>query len=153
ISGPLQGIYNMTKQGVVTLSETLSSELKLENSKIKVSVLCPGYTNTNIVANSFQNRPAELRDIDMDFETALKMWLKAHPKYKLSTDMFLKAIENGLSPDKAGDIVFEAIKDDAFYILTDTSGFFKRMVKLRMSQILEAFNTNKTYAKQTIDVF
>ena len=39
---PFQSVYNVTKHGIVALSETLSYELKEMNSKIKVSVLCPG---------------------------------------------------------------------------------------------------------------
>ena len=89
----------------------------------------------------------------MDFENAMKEWLIIHPKYKLFADNFLKAIKNGLSPDKAGDIVFEAIKDEIFYILTDTSGLFKRMVKLRMSEILKAFDKNKLYTKVKQEAF
>lgn len=147
ITESLQGIYNMTKQGVVALSETLSRELENENSKIKVSVLCPGFVNTNILANSIQNRPAELKDFDVDVEMAMEEWFNAHPQYKTYAEMFLKALEDGLSPDKAGDIVFEAIKDEAFYIYTDTGFIWKRMVKKRMNEILEAFKQNKPYAR------
>lgn len=145
LAEPLSGIYNITKFGVVALSETLWGELKNENSKIKVSVLCPGFVNTNIATNSFRNRPAELRDRDIDQETAQKEWLEIHPNYKSYVETFNRTIEEGLSPDKAGDIVFEAIKDEAFYIFTDTSFIWRRMVKNRMNGILEAFKQNKPY--------
>src|SRR5204862_7300470 len=60
-SPPFLGPYNVTKHGVVTLSETLARELALQQSKIKVSVLCPGFVTTGI-ANSARNRPEELRN-------------------------------------------------------------------------------------------
>ncbi|MFX1260242.1 MAG: SDR family NAD(P)-dependent oxidoreductase, partial [Promethearchaeota archaeon] len=111
ISGQLNGIYNITKHGVVALSETLSNELKNEKKKIKVSVLCPGFVSTNILTNSFKNRPAELYDRDIDMETAREEWLDAHPNYRPYAEAVHKMLEEGLSPEKAGDIVFEAIKD------------------------------------------
>ncbi len=44
----LNGIYAVTKHRIVAFSETLSNDLKVVNSKIKVSVLCPGAVLTNI---------------------------------------------------------------------------------------------------------
>lgn len=46
VSSPQLGPYNVTKAGVVALSETLSVELKREN--IGVTVLCPTFFRTNI---------------------------------------------------------------------------------------------------------
>jgi NAD(P)-dependent dehydrogenase (short-subunit alcohol dehydrogenase family) len=150
---PLQGIYNVTKHGVVALSESLWRELKNENSKIQVSVLCPGFVNTNILITSFQNRQAELRDREIDEKTAREELLEAHPQYETYLEMWHRMFEEGLSPDKAGDIVFEAVKDEAFYILTDTSFMWKRMVKRRLDRVLKAFKTNKPYTRETIEVF
>ena len=149
----LNGIYNVTKHGVVALTETLSKELEIENSKIKVSVLCPGFVSTNIVINSFKNRPARYRDSEIDFETAYEQWMEGHTKYREILEMFIKTIERGLSPDKAGDIVFEAIKDEALYIYTDTGLWIRRMIKERMDRILNAFKSNKSYARKTIEVY
>ena len=56
---PGSGIYGVTKQAVVALSESLYNELKMANAKIGVSVLCPGWVNTKIV-DADRNRPAEL---------------------------------------------------------------------------------------------
>ncbi|MFX1393446.1 MAG: SDR family NAD(P)-dependent oxidoreductase [Promethearchaeota archaeon] len=142
--GPGNGIYTITKHGVVALTETLSRELELSNSKIKASVLCPGFVNTRVV-NSERNRPKEL--CEPDFEPTLEKFIKIHPKYEQFVKMFIKAIETGISPDKVGDIVFQAIKDDYLYILTDTRLMFKKMVKDRMDGILQAFQQNKSIIK------
>lgn len=45
---PNMSAYNVTKAGVVSLSETLYSEYK--NSGVSVSVLCPTFFRTNIIA-------------------------------------------------------------------------------------------------------
>src|SRR5438132_4651738 len=47
-SGPDLGIYKVTKQGVVTLCETLYHELAHRGAKVKVSVLCPVFDKTQI---------------------------------------------------------------------------------------------------------
>jgi len=49
VSTPDDAIYTMTKHGVVALSETIRLRLAKEKTKIKVSVLCPGFTNTQLV--------------------------------------------------------------------------------------------------------
>ena len=50
--------YSVSKHGVLTLTEGLHGQLKLLNSKIGASVLCPGFVNTKI-AEAERNRPAE----------------------------------------------------------------------------------------------
>ncbi len=142
--GPGNGIYSVTKHGVVALTETLRRELEIVNSKIKVSVLCPGFINTRI-ADSERNRPAEL--CGSDYEPGLDKLIKNHPEFEQFAKMFIQALEAGTSPDKVGDIVFQAIKNDVFYILTDTRFMWKRMVKARMNGILEAFQQNKPFTK------
>jgi short-subunit dehydrogenase len=48
-AAPEMTAYNVTKSGVLALSETLSAELK--KAKIKVNVLCPTLVPTNIIKN------------------------------------------------------------------------------------------------------
>src|SRR5438309_12091723 len=62
-SAPMMGPYNVSKHGVVTLSETLVAELALHGSPVKVSVLCPGWVNTRI-NEADRNRPPELQPPD-----------------------------------------------------------------------------------------
>jgi len=132
------GIYTVTKHGVVALSEILIRELALVMSKIKVSVLCPGFVKTKIF-DSERNRPAELYKDPSE--------IIPHPEFEQLGELYLQLFEAGITSDKAGDIIFQAINDDVFYILTDTSLFYKRMVKKRMEGILQAFKQNKPYLK------
>lgn len=45
--GPLMATYYATKNYVVRLSEAIREELRRENSKVQISILCPGPVDTN----------------------------------------------------------------------------------------------------------
>ena len=51
--GPLMSAYYASKAYVIRMSRAISKELKKEKSNVKISILCPGPTNTNFnnVAN------------------------------------------------------------------------------------------------------
>ncbi len=102
------GPYNVSKHGVVTLSETLYGELQDAGSNVGVSVLCPGIIRTNL-RNSERNRPEHLRDLDAE---AVKERTQNTPGF--SDTVRLQA----LSPEWAAECVFEGIKANRFYILT-----------------------------------
>src|SRR3954453_6260602 len=53
--------YDVSKFGVVALSESLYRELEAIQAKVKVSVLCPGLVKTNIMASG-RNRPGRLEN-------------------------------------------------------------------------------------------
>ena len=64
--GPLMATYYATKNYIVRLSEAVREELKKENSKVQISILCPGpvETNFNKVANvKFKLREANSFDV------------------------------------------------------------------------------------------
>jgi len=46
VSAPMMGPYNVTKAGVIALSETLATELAPQN--VRVTALCPSFFRTNI---------------------------------------------------------------------------------------------------------
>ncbi len=57
LSAPMMGPYNVTKAGVVALSETMRGEL--DDTNVNVSVLCPTFFRTNI--HKSQRSPDQLR--------------------------------------------------------------------------------------------
>ncbi len=59
-SAPLMGPYNVSKYGVVALSETLAKEMQMTGTGIGVSVLCPAFVQTAI-GSSRRNMPDELK--------------------------------------------------------------------------------------------
>lgn len=126
LSYPGLGAYNVSKHGVVSLSETLHHELVQQESKIKVSVLCPGSVSTRIM-DSTRNRPADLKN---ECESSLKS-----AEDELLEQQWRKSIEAGLSPLKVADCVFEAIRDGRFYILTHPEE--KAQIKTRLEDILQ----------------
>ncbi len=145
VSGdPGNGIYSITKHGVVALSENLRASFGGMGSKISVSVLCPGFVNTNII-NSERNRPAEF--CGPDYEPCLERMIKKYPETEQFIKAFITSLEQGTSPDQAGDVVFEAMKNDIFYILTEIGLIWKRFIKARFDGIMEAFNQNRPILK------
>jgi short-subunit dehydrogenase len=122
MSTPGMGVYHVTKHGIMTLSETLYQELRLKKSKIGVSVLCPGHVRTQIL-ESERTRPIHLRNHTRD--------RKADQQYK-------KIIQEGMLPEQVAEHVFNAIKENKFYIFTHPE--FKKGMQLRMEDILQERN-------------
>ena len=124
-SGPLMSVYNVTKHGVVTLSETLQKDLALLGSAIKVSVLCPGFVRTRIL-DADRNRPASLRT-------------SATPRHAPEMEERARAaIAAGLPPAEAAAQVVDAVKNERFYVLTHPE--FAPWIQERMEDILEGRN-------------
>ena len=61
------GPYGVSKHAVRALAETLNSDLVARGAKIRSSVLCPGFVNTNI-GKSERNRPSNLTQLQAPLE-------------------------------------------------------------------------------------
>lgn len=118
------GIYKVTKHGVVTLSETLALELAQRGANIKVSVLCPEWVNTRIM-DAERNRPAALQNAPQPLT----------PEIAAAIQAIRQVIEAGIPASQVADTVFEAIRENKFYILTHPTTKFA--VQLRMQGILD----------------
>ncbi|MHA1671267.1 MAG: SDR family NAD(P)-dependent oxidoreductase [Promethearchaeota archaeon] len=140
IGDPGNGIYTITKHGVVALSESLRTSFTLRKKKIGISVACPGIVNTRII-DSERNRPAEF--CGSDYVPSQDRFIKSHPEAEPTIKEYLKAFNEGTSPDQAGDVIFECIKNDIFYIFTETGSIWKDYMKTRFDGILEAFEQIK----------
>jgi NAD(P)-dependent dehydrogenase (short-subunit alcohol dehydrogenase family) len=126
-SAPLMGPYNVSKHGVVTLSETLAAELALHGSPVKVSVLCPGWVNTRI-HEADRNRPPELQpDAEADADMA-----------EMGRQILGSLIASGIPPAEVANQVLDAIREERFYILTHPE--MTPMVQHRMEDIVEGRN-------------
>ncbi len=98
--------YNVSKFGVVALSETLHRELQAEGAPIGVSVLCPGAVDTQIV-DSARNRPAaSAREHQGSPEE--EGFLEGS-RQQLSSQ--------GLAPEAVADLVVQAVREPRFWIL------------------------------------
>lgn len=130
ISVPHLGVYNVSKHGVVTLSETLHRDLRLAGADIGVSVLCPGLVMTNIF-ESQRNRPEGLSDEGSSpgLSTLLDSGAGA-------TEDTLGAFGQILSPDEVGAAVVDAVRTDRFYILTHPD-VTRTLVRTRCDDIVD----------------
>jgi NADP-dependent 3-hydroxy acid dehydrogenase YdfG len=116
--------YQITKRAVVALSENLHHSLTQRKSKIKVSVLCPGWVKTRIL-DSGRNRPAELQnELDSEMGSAHSIFL----------EQARELMEAGLSPKEVADHVFQAIKEEQLFILTHKD--YDSMLRKRLEEIL-----------------
>ena len=122
LSTPGLGAYNVTKHGVVTLSETLALDLAAVGAPIKVSVLCPGWVRTRI-SDSARNRPAELQDAPASPVTA-----------EAADEPVRRLVAEGIPAEQVAGLVFEAIRTEQFYILTHPE--WKVLVQRRTDNIL-----------------
>jgi NAD(P)-dependent dehydrogenase (short-subunit alcohol dehydrogenase family) len=106
-SNPGMAVYNVTKHAVVTLSETLHHDLALRQSPVKASVLCPGYIKTAIM-DSGRNRERDgKKDPPNPVTSALGVGI----------DQALRAgVGSGYPPSEVARQVFEAIRDERFYV-------------------------------------
>jgi NAD(P)-dependent dehydrogenase (short-subunit alcohol dehydrogenase family) len=122
--------YAVSKHSVVTLSEVLYHDLKADNAKVGVSVLCPAWVGTNIW-NSQRNRPEDLRDhAETEEERARREQVRA-------------LLEKGkVTAAGVADMTFEAIANDRFYIFPHPK--IRNDIRTRMEDILELRNPTRT---------
>ena len=127
VVGSFSAPYSVTKHAVVALSESLYLTLQQRNSLVKVSVRCPGLVRTNI-ADAERNRPTELRN-----ETVTMT-----PEMQASLAAFKAVIEASMPPLQVADVVFDAIKNEQFYILTHPEWI--EVIQLRTDKLLRMEN-------------
>ena len=121
-------LYGTTKFAVVGLSESLYLELKRARLKPNISVLCPGFVDTNIL-NAHRNRPAGFPE-----ESPQPKGSAA----EVISEWMAEQLKQGLSPRAVGDRVLAAIREDRFYILTHPE--YQPLIEQRMKDILSGGN-------------
>lgn len=114
------GAYAVTKYGVVALTEALRNEL--EGSGIGVSVLGPAAVDTHI------------------YETARVRPPRFGGPYARPESAFMRDIlqREGLHPDRVGERVLQAIRDEEFFIFTHSAP--REWIEARHRRLLEAFD-------------
>ncbi len=117
------GIYGVSKQAVVGLTESLWRELDATDSGVGASVLCPGWVRTRIMESERNRREAPRDDIEIPEDFAARAALVKG------------LIDNGLEPDEVGKQVADAIRNDTFYILTHPH--WNNVIQHRFENILE----------------
>ncbi len=119
--------YATTKHAVVALSESLYLALEQRKSLVKVSVLCPGLVRTNI-ADSELHRPSDLKNEPVEMSAEMQAGLK----------MFRAAIDAAMPPAQVAGAVFDAIRNEQFYILSHPE--WLEAVQMRTDKLLRMEN-------------
>jgi NAD(P)-dependent dehydrogenase (short-subunit alcohol dehydrogenase family) len=96
LTPPVMSSYNVSKAGVVALSETLRSELA--PAGVGVTCVCPGFFATNLVSS--------LRTPDPAVATLVRKLMGASPT----------------SAEQVADLVHDAVRRDRFLVLTERTG-------------------------------
>ncbi len=126
------GVYNVSKHGVVALSETLYQDLRLVGADIGVTLLCPAFVPTGI-AQSQRNRPAELLDADTPTTSMLA-----------AQEASMKAVSSGrISAAEVARMTFDAIREQRFYVITHSK--ILDSVQLRLQDVIAQRNPSDPY--------
>lgn len=122
-------LYQLTKHSIVALSEQLLHDLEIRGTKIKFSVICPGIVNTNIM-DAEHNRPEKyLNDLS---------GVSQNPEPEDMEQAFREMMKSGMPASVLAEIVFKAIEEEKFYIITHPE--MKHIAQMRMDGILEERN-------------
>lgn len=127
MSGPGGGPYGASKHAVVRISEGLHYDLVAASARLRAHVLCPGMIATNIILAG-RNRPDGLKNGPADAATLAQ-------QQAFSQQVHDRFNQFGMPPAQVADIVFDALREERFYILTHPA--FKERVRTRMDDILE----------------
>ena len=95
-------------------------------SKVRASVLCPGYVKTRIM-EAERNRPAELQGNPVQMS----------PEQAAVFEYLRASVEAGISPQEVTEILFKAIREERLYVNTHPE--LNPRVQERMNNILQSF--------------
>lgn len=120
LSGPVLGMYSTSKFAVVAYTEALAQELAEHG--IGASVLCPGWTNTNL-GKASRNRPSDLGTAPDGLE------------------IIAPGMAEGMDPIEVGRHVLRGVRENALYVFTHPE--FQPLIANRFEKVLAALERGK----------
>lgn len=111
VAGLLPGFaasYDASKHAVVAMTEHLYRTVKLAGLPVGVSVLCPGWVNTNIV-DAERNWPAGLGDTP-----------PAAIHTEITEASLRQTLQGAASPELVADLVAEAVEEGRYWVFTES---------------------------------
>jgi NAD(P)-dependent dehydrogenase (short-subunit alcohol dehydrogenase family) len=126
-TAPFMSVYDVTKHGVVALSEAMYKEAQVTGSPIGVSVVCPGLIDTNIMRSS-RNRPEALAEQG-----------KAGPLAQAFGQGLSDRLAGGYPPSEVAEQVVGGIREGRFYIVP-AQPEVKDGITIRAQDLLELRN-------------
>ena len=134
ISPPGLGIYRTTKHAVVAFSEALYHEMGQKQSPIKISVLCPGMVRTQILTSAVHPEAKVAQERD-----------------EAEVERLTKAMVAAMAPEEVAQIVFAALREERFYILTHPERNWQ--IEQRMKDVLSGRNPTTSVNTQVENSF
>jgi len=104
-----RNMYSVTKQAVLSLTETVHAQLAERQARVGISALCPGIVATRLFQGS-RNRPEELRNEREPAGTEQGRELRRAMHERLQA---------GMPPSEVASILVEGVREGRLYILTD----------------------------------
>ena len=134
LNAPNMGVYNVTKHGVVSMSETLYQDLSLVTGQVHAHVLCPYFVPTAI-HRSERNRP----EVFADAQT------RPTKSQLIAQAMSDKAVTSGkVSAADVAQFVFDAMAEQRFYIYSHPKSLGH--VQTRLEDIMTPRNPSDPFA-------
>jgi NAD(P)-dependent dehydrogenase (short-subunit alcohol dehydrogenase family) len=121
LNPPNMGVYNVSKEAVVSVSESLFHDLALVGANVGASVLCPYFVPTRIM-DAERNRPGPAPTLTRSQEIGLETGRKAVSSGKVSAQDVAR-------------LTFEGIDEGRFYIYSHPHALGN--LKARMSGMLD----------------
>jgi NAD(P)-dependent dehydrogenase (short-subunit alcohol dehydrogenase family) len=104
-----RNMYGIAKHALLALTEVLDADLRERGAKVRVTALCPGIVATRLFQGS-RNRPADLQNAVPAPGADAGRELRARMHERLA---------EGMPPSEVAEILFEAIREERLYVLTD----------------------------------
>lgn len=105
--------YAATKHAVVGISLSVRQELEMLGSRVKVSVLCPGWVRTN-VASSERNWLQRLGRIPE---------MPEDERSQMFNGMIRSLVDTGMDPREVAEHVAGAVDDERFWVVPNAEHF------------------------------
>ena len=117
--------YTASKHAVVGISLSIRQELEMLGSRVRLSVLCPGWIRTN-VATSERNWLGRLGSIPEVDDNEMSQMVSA---------LIRSRVDGGMEPGEVAGHVFEAVQEDRFWILPNTENLEPAIMGIAASAI------------------
>jgi NAD(P)-dependent dehydrogenase (short-subunit alcohol dehydrogenase family) len=130
VAGLMSGIaflapYAVAKVGVVSLSESLRAEMAAADAPVGVSVLCPGFTDTEVLEGE-RNRPAHL---------GVEARTDGGEAWKTMARQGMRG-PTGKQPAELAAMVVDAVRSDRFWVVSHDD--VRPIIEQRFAEILAA---------------
>ena len=110
-------LYSTSKHTVIALTEALYAQLKQVNSKLTVSVLCPGAVNTNLNSNSIRLRPEDKKFDENSNLSNQDKTLQSKNFMSTYQSTVQTRMAAGKEPSEIAEMLMQGLENGDFYIM------------------------------------